>query len=274
MKPCVPLHKSQKQHFATGSRLTIISVLFFLLSSCSTAPNEKIKIEQPQLSTSEIEQKYLDDQKQRLLLAKNWQIQGILDIDHEEQGRRNRITITARQGDHLRLRIYGPFKQVAVDLLVDPLWLQLVKPSEHNVIRVPATPDGMLYLTGYSLDPRDLTQFLTGTAGPLTSMEMPTGSGMESTTEQGEQLLLNPLSGLTQKRWVSSTLHNPYSVQYYWPKTVRPPKTPLPQKIAISLPKDEMVLTFILRKWQFAKSDSNKKLFKIPEGFSIVEPQI
>jgi hypothetical protein len=247
-------------------------LLLALLGGCSTLPWQTVTDRHSPWTPAEISQKYQTDQQQRLLLPKNWQIQGILDIDHEEHGRRNRIIINSRQGNQLRLRVYGPFQQVAFDLLVDPDWLQLIRPDKRQVIRVPATSEGMFYLTGYSLNPGDLLQFFLGNSTPLANLPRPGNDGMESTTQQGERLLLDPIYGYIQERRPPPGSTNPYITRYYWSSTPKHPPPPLPIKLAITLPKEKMLLTFIFRKWQFSATETNNELLQIPESFSIVEP--
>ncbi|MBF0357069.1 MAG: hypothetical protein HQL70_00605 [Magnetococcales bacterium] len=250
-------------------------LVLFAISGCSSLSFIQSKPQADQLigSQSQLLKKYQADQNQRRLQLKNWQINGVLDIDHEEHGRRNRIVITTHNGDQLRLRIYGPFKQVAFDLLVDQQWLQLTKPKEHQVIRVPSSVDGMNYLTGFLINPNNLSQFFTATAPQLATGPKETSIGVEATTITGEKVQLDPVNGYIKQRWSANNANNKYSLQYHWPKTANNSQPPaLPSKIAITIPKESMVVTFILRKWRVDNTESQKAARAIPAGFSIVEP--
>ncbi len=143
-------------------------------------------------------------------------------------------------------------------------------------MRVPATTRGMSYLTGYSLDPLNLVDFLTGLSGEFEQDPQPNGkttvnAATEYTTKSGERLLLLPSSGLPKKRWRGGA--NRYSVEYIWPEAVENGGSPpLPEKISINLPRDGMVLQFILRKWKFGKPGMHDNLLMIPADYKTSRP--
>ncbi|MBF0194195.1 MAG: hypothetical protein HQL71_06530 [Magnetococcales bacterium] len=254
---------------------SLLLVLTLFISGCSSYPWEQssFNIGKSQQELSDIAHKYEIDQKQRKNIPNNWQISGILDVEHPTQARRNRVVITARKPDQLRLRIYGPFNQVAFDLLVDNDWLQLIKPNKHQVLRVPASLEGMIYLTGIRIDPKSLGQFFKATANPLSTQPRDAYSGIETTTTSGERLIIDPKTGFISLRKPGISEKDRYSVKYFWPKeSPQPPSSTLPNKLIISIPNEDMALTFILRKWKFSESEPLNRLLTIPAGFSVVEP--
>ncbi|MBF0444087.1 MAG: hypothetical protein HQL68_00750 [Magnetococcales bacterium] len=254
---------------------SLLFVLMLFISGCSSYPWEQadFTIGKSQKELIEITQKFKLDQKQRRELPQDWQISGILDVEHPRESRRNRIIITARKPVQLRLRIYGPFNQVAFDLLVDYDWLQLTKPSKHQVVRVPASLDGMVYLTGFRIDPTDLGQFFKATASPLATQLRDTYDGIQTTTKSGERLFIDPKNGFINIRKPLASAKNQYSVQYFWPdEPLSLPSSALPNKLVITIPNEDTVLTFELRKWKFYKTEPQNRLTAIPAGFSVVEP--
>ena len=249
--------------------------LIFLLGGCSIIP----WLQQPssdfqQWRPSEIRAKYKHDQQQRRQLAGEWQLQAILDVEHPEHGRRNRLTISSQHKEQLRLRIYGPFKQIAVDLIADSKWLNLIKPNERKVVRVPATAAGMAYLTGYAINPLELLQFFLGQAAPLATPPTQSKNGLTAQTQQQEQLTIDPNRGYILQRYSPAQAIPPYSASYLWPEQQNGANNSpsLPKELSITLPDDSMVLTFIMRKWQFFPSGGKLSRFSLPKGFTLVEP--
>ncbi|MBF0381383.1 MAG: hypothetical protein HQL69_10215 [Magnetococcales bacterium] len=256
-------------------RLGSIFLLLLFVAGCTSYPWEDtgFTTDRPNKELLEIRQKFQNDQELRKSLPQNWQISGILDVEHPTQGRRNRVIITARKPDQLRLRIYGPFKQVAFDLLVDDEWLQLTKPRNRQVVRVPATLAGMIYLTGFHLDPTDLGQFFKGTTTHIATQIKDTYQGVEATTKSGERLILDSQNGYIKIRKPSISSKNQYSVQYFWSKEqLSAPYSTLPKKLVITIPDEDTVLTFDLRRWKFNKTEPQSKMIAVPAGFSVIEP--
>ncbi|MBF0454543.1 MAG: hypothetical protein HQL72_06955 [Magnetococcales bacterium] len=246
----------------------VLALLF--LSGCSTSLTPQNNL--TPLIPEEIKATYRTDQEQRRQLSSSWQIQGILDIDHEEEGRRNRIEIESRPNSSLRFRIFGPFQQVAFHLLMDPQWLQLIKPDKREIIRVPATMAGMHYLTGYRLNPHHLYHFFMAKAAPLDGLPTLTAKGVQSTTQQGERLMIDPANGYLLERWQgASQSDSPYVGRYRWATPPLESAPPLPTELAITLPKESMTLRFILKKWHLHPADANAPPFAIPAGFSIID---
>lgn len=256
----------------------LVLLLVIVPVGCTTVQTDSVGQEGAAApSSDEVVRRYGQDQRERVALSERWDMQGVLDIEHPQQGRKNRIVVTAFPGDGLRLRIYGPFQQVALDLLLDPQWMHLIKLDSRQVIRVPATAEGMKYLTGYDMDPLRLKHFILGRADALLVPD----EGLSVTknnfmTEQGERVTLRAEDGLIQQRWYGTpSSGSTYQVNYRWSTPGEGGvSVPLPKRVAINLRKEKMILTFILDKWQFSEVGPAQETAVLPEGFELVEPDL
>ncbi|MBF0447035.1 MAG: hypothetical protein HQL67_02425 [Magnetococcales bacterium] len=267
-----------KNLFSPFNLPTVLLLIFTVfMAGCQTIPwpwiSNENNLQQSQPDISLIKKRYDSDQQHRRAIPANWQIQGVLDVEHPELGRRSRLSIIKTPDQQISLRLYGLFQQVAFDLRVDPVWLQLIQPHSREIIRLQSTRAGLAYLTGYNLDPQQLPHLFLGQAAPLSTRPKQIEQGLFTSTQEGEHLLLDAKTGRIEQRWQNDEQGMLYEVRYQWPIPEKNHPYSLPERVSISLEKDNLTINFLFRKWLFPEPGHAFKLPQLPKGFQMIQPQ-
>ncbi|MBF0272850.1 MAG: hypothetical protein HQL98_12410 [Magnetococcales bacterium] len=250
------------------------------LVSCSL-PTNPVQDEQT-VSGAVIVERYLADQKARRQGPLHWAVDGVLDLETPEQERRNRIDLLGSGWERVRLRVYGPFRQVAGELLARGDRVRWVDPEKHAVIEVPASAAGLDHLIGVPIPPERLFQVIMARASRLASTGPfpldPSGAVIVKTRDR-EQLRLDPTQGRLLERIGKAGSGTPYRVVYTWPDSS--PKGDgegdgviMPERILITLEKPKVRLEFILNTWRFPANGLAEGAFDqaTRSGFSLSRP--
>lgn len=222
---------------------------------------------------------YQQDQSLRRNGPVHWGVDGILDLEAPDHARRNRIDLLGTQDEKIRLRAYGPFQQVALELLVAPHWMRWLDPQQQTITQVPATLAGMTYLIGAPLQPSNLFQLLMGWAGPLPINDpvfQETQEGVFVETSEGERVRLDPVQGRLLERFGETVPGRAYHVVYTWPEPDEKLRGELimPERILITLNSPQMRLEFIFKRWYFPLAGPSETLFTedVLPGFTLLRP--
>ncbi|MBF0125931.1 MAG: hypothetical protein HQM02_01860 [Magnetococcales bacterium] len=227
---------------------------------------------------AQLAHRYLDEQKIRSAGAPHWGVEGILDLETPDQARRNRVDMMGSGGERMRLRAFGPFQQVALELLTTPSWMRWVDPQKQRVIQVPATAEGMRHLIGLPLTPPRLFQLVMGRAaslaGPGQGVLFGTAAGVPVTTREGERLLLDPVHGRILERFGEAVPGTPYHAVYAWPERPGVGPMALPERILVTLEHPGMRLELIFKRWFLPGTGMPDALFssEVPPGFILQRP--
>lgn len=194
--------------------------------------------------------RFQEAQKKRQAAFKHWQAEGTLDIEVHGNGRRNRVKLSGEAADRIRLLIFGPFQQVAVDLLMTPTTLQLTDPARREVVEVPATAAGMAILTGLELQPQRLVKILLAETDPVRQESAAQqDDSLAVTTTTGETLRLDPASASLSGRHGATETGRKFQVLYQW-NEAKPPLPAMPARIRIDLDR-ESHLDLQVETWRF-----------------------
>ncbi|MBF0438751.1 MAG: hypothetical protein HQL93_06470 [Magnetococcales bacterium] len=257
---------------AWGGRLTV--VFWVGVSLLLTACAGLLPVTGSVVDGTLVVERYQRDQAARREGFTHWGVEGILDMETPEQGRRNRIDLLGSGEERLRLRAFGPFQQVALEFLAGEQWIRWLDPQKHTVTQVPATVAGMEYLIQIPLVPARFFQMLMGRAGSLSPVSSALFGGEEGVaveTQDGERLYLDPLRGRVLKRSGEATSGRVYQVVYTWPEEAQ---SVMPARILVTLDNPRVRLEFILQRWYFPPAGPAPSLFEetILPGFSLSRP--
>lgn len=272
----------QKHHNQTP--IILYGFLTLLLAGCAggTPPG---KTTDPAGSLNLATQRYQADQNNRHAKLGQWQVDGFMEWEGPDDGRRFRITMLGEKANRVRLKIYGPMRQVVMELLAGPRQIRLVNPGDKTLVVVPSSPLGMFNLAKIYMHPIRLLQAITGIAGRLTTAS-PTAKGGERpglvTTQAGERLKLDPETGRILERYGQADSNVAYTATYSWPEpsgsadaTRRLPL--LPSRLSLILPSKKTRFDYHLKHWQFPTRPFPKTWFSFnaaARGFRVVNPQL
>ncbi|MBF0339964.1 MAG: hypothetical protein HQL95_03260 [Magnetococcales bacterium] len=254
----------------------VVGLLALLLSACA-GPGSMQGKEQT-VPGGPILERYQSDQSARRKVAQHWSADGVLDLETPDQGRRNRIDLLGSGWERVRLRAYGPFQQVAAELLARGDRVQWVNPDKRSVIEVPASAEGLRHLIGVPIPPERFFRMIMGQADTLVG-EGPfpyEPNGVRVKTRDGEELLLDPKRGVLWERHGAALAGAPYRVVYTWPDPSDAGKEQplMPSRILVTLEKPKVRLEFIFRAWRFPVAGPPEALFSQAKdaGFKVSRP--
>jgi hypothetical protein len=247
----------------------LIGCLALMLSGtgCVTVPTAPTA---PEMRL-EAYQRLQADQTLRQNTVRYWQVDGVLDLDMPDNGRRNRVTLMGEDAQRARLVVYGPFQQSAFEILVADGKIHLVDIGKRKVVEVPANARGMAQLTGIRLDPTRLFQMILGQIDPLRNPPATFTVLTDIETTTGETLRLDPASGRILERSGSTGPKTGYEAIYHWgPPTQQPV---MPKRVHVTLG-DNMRMELILKEWFFPKDAHalSLNLSTMEQGFAVVRP--
>ncbi len=156
----------------------------------------------------EARQKRLEDQ------LRYWRVFGVLDVETEEESRRNRMQLSGQRMQTLRMRVFGPMSQPAIELWMGRGRLRLVNLDQREVYDLPATAQGLNHLTGIHLDPNRLVDLITGHVGAVAIH--PTDLNRVPTVS--EVLSIDPQTARLISRRGSVNGRVRYQARYQWPQ--------------------------------------------------------
>ncbi|MBF0176166.1 MAG: hypothetical protein HQL63_04875 [Magnetococcales bacterium] len=225
------------------------------------------------VASGDVAVRYQSDQALRRtgFLTEGWRVEGTLEMDTPKILRRNRMELWGRGVTWARLVLFGPFRDVAGELHLTREWIRLSDPGKRDVVEVPASAEGMQYLTGLSLEPGLLLALLQARAEAATVLPPGEDGGVWADTPTGERLLLVPDSGRILERHGLAPDGTAFMVQYLWGAPVTQGVL-LPEKISIHLGDDAL---FVVRARQWEASDPAEQVAEsdaIPPGFSLRRP--
>ncbi|MEO5332185.1 MAG: hypothetical protein H7839_09190 [Magnetococcus sp. YQC-5] len=252
--------------------------LVLLLTSCT---NTVSWMESEQVMASgPLAKRYQIDQTSRRQALLHWGVNGILDLETPDQGRRHRIDLLATRHEWIRLRAYGPFQQVALELRASDQWIRWVDPEKRTVTQVPATADGMRYLIGIPLAPTRFFQLVMGWAGSWSESDQPvlraSHQGVAIKTLDGEQLHLDPLQGRVLERSGEAVPGRSYRAVYVWPAVASASKdrVVMPEQVTVTLEQPRVRLELSFKQWHFPLAGPSPSWFAedVTPGFSLLRP--
>ncbi len=259
----------------------LIGSLGLLLSACQELPQQTPPTLQPwNVDGKAVSKRYQHDQAKRHDKALNWSTDAVLDLELQDQGRRNRITMLGSSDQFMRLRAMGPFQQIALELQASTQWIRLLDLHKKSVTQVPATAIGLEHLIEIPLAPTRLLHLILGWGDEL-AINTPffAGSfpGIIATTQAGEVVHLDITHGLILKRSGEISPRRPYKASYTWPTQSTTPKESaliMPERIQLQLENPTITLEFIFNRWSFPADGPPARLFtqKNVPGFSIHYP--
>ncbi|MBF0182984.1 MAG: hypothetical protein HQM06_01155 [Magnetococcales bacterium] len=195
-----------------------------------------------------VEQRYQQDQQQRLRHLRQWQATGVLEIRSDKNNRRIRTEVQGQGHEKAKVTLFGFMQQVAGILLVDADKIQLVDPEKQQILVVPANASGLYHLIGVALEPDDLFASLLAQAAPLQGSDPEVAGGW--LTRQGETVVLDPVRGVIRERHGHSAEGSHYRAVYLWPEEGEENPLPLPQQVSIELQPGNTRIQFQARRWQ------------------------
>ncbi|MBF0163153.1 MAG: hypothetical protein HQM01_01400 [Magnetococcales bacterium] len=225
-----------------------------------------------------IVERYQKEQGSRRQGPTHWAVEGTLEIETPDQGRRNRIELLGSDWSRVRMRVRGPFREVAAELFAWDARVRWVDPERRLVTEVPATPEGLHHLIGVPISPEHLFAWIMGMAEPVdpaaTLPLEPSGVRVES--RAGERLWLDPESGRIRERTGTAAPGSNYRVVYTWPDAGarRASAHLMPETILVTLDKPKIRMEFVLRNWRFPSEGSTKAQFEqaLDAGFTLSRP--
>ncbi|MBF0191119.1 MAG: hypothetical protein HQL99_08305 [Magnetococcales bacterium] len=250
------------------------------LASCSFSTGPDLDPEAQTVSGAVIVERYLADQTARRQGPSHWAVDGVLDLETPEQERRNRIDLLGSGWERVRLRVQGPFRQVAGELLARGDRVRWVDPEKRAVIEVPASAAGLGHLLGVPIAPERLFQVIMARASRLAStgpFPLERTGGVTVTTRDHERLQLDPTHGRLLERSGAARSGAPYRVAYTWPQEASPAQTGgliMPERILITLEKPKVRLEFRFNTWRFPAAGLAETAFDqaLRSGFSLSRP--
>ncbi|MBF0212834.1 MAG: hypothetical protein HQM00_04615 [Magnetococcales bacterium] len=262
---------------AWGVRWLAAGVAGWLLASCAWLPSPPEGARE--VPGGVIVERYLADQEARRQGPVHWSVEGVLEMETPEQGRRNRIDLLGSGRERVRMRAYGPFRQVAAELLAWGDRVRWVDPERRSVLEVPANAAGMAHLLGVPIPPERFFQVITGRAAGLSSSgPFPLDeNGVTVMTRDGERLRLDPVHGrLLERSGGGKGKGAPYRVVYRWPELPEGKSADLrmPAGLVITLEKPTVRLELSFQGWRFPASGPADSSFDqaIRSGFSLSRP--
>lgn len=223
-------------------------------------------------------ERYQQEQGLRREGPSYWAVEGALELETPDQGRRNRIELLGSGWSQVRMRVRGPFREVAAELLARDGRVRWVDPDKRMVTEVPATSEGLYHLIGVPIPPERLFAWIMGQAEavePATTLPLePSGARIES--RSGERLWLDPESGRIRERTGTVAPGSRYRTVYTWPDPVarRASAHLMPETILVTLDQPKIRMEFVLRNWRFPSEGPTKAQFEqaLDAGFTLSRP--
>ncbi|MBF0181694.1 MAG: hypothetical protein HQM03_16865 [Magnetococcales bacterium] len=246
-----------------------------LLTSCTWTPPWHAEPE-VRVSGTQLADRYRLEQERRRQGPSLWGMEGILDLETPDQARRNRIDMVGSGALRIRMRAYGPFHQIAMELLVGTEWIRLVDPGRKTITQVPANAAGMEHLIGLPLPPEHLHRLLMGWAAEVRQPEGvmlggSSASGIEVVAGDGERLRLEPVTGRILERSGEVGEGRRYQAAYVWPEGGG---EAMPERILVTLDRPAARMEVIRKRWFQPKTGPDPRWFEEepPVGFELRHP--
>lgn len=204
--------------FSVGTASAFVPALVlvaFLFSGCTSTPPP---VPQKTVHPDVTEARFHADRQKRRVWLNQWQVSGILELTTEDTRRRFRASMRGEGASRAKVRILGAMRQVMMDLFSGPQAIRLVNPEKRQIVEVPATSEGLAYLLAIGLPPRKLFEAITALADALAQRDLSTQNAWF--TREGEQLVLDPETGLIQARFGRMEKGGSYHVLYQWDESV------------------------------------------------------
>ncbi|MEO5362081.1 MAG: hypothetical protein H7838_00435 [Magnetococcus sp. DMHC-8] len=230
-----------------GRCMLALVLLTVLVAGCTTLPKEERARPvdpHPRLTL----QRFHADQQRRRERLHHWQVAGVLELVADQGSRRLRTDIQGEATQRTRLTLLGPMQQAVTVLFAGPEELRLVDADRQQIVEVPASAAGLHHLIGIGLQPEELLEALLAWADQRIERDTDPAGGW--LTRQGEQLLLDPATGLILERTGQTEAGGSYRVTYQWPATREGADPPMPAQIQVTLLPRETQVTLTARQWQ------------------------
>ncbi|MBF0622756.1 MAG: hypothetical protein HQL54_12595, partial [Magnetococcales bacterium] len=243
-------------------------ILAIALSGCALIPAGPT-VEQ----LASVQKQYLIDQQQRQNGLKIWAVSGIVDLETPEETRRTRMELIGLSVDRGRMRIHGPMRQIAGDLVINTDWIRLVLPASRSYVQVPATIDGLKQLSGLGLSPEMLLPTVLGVADRIVGADGE--KRLPFRTVAGERVRLDWMTGHILERAGTLSDGNPYRVRYQWPEQWESHDeisgAVMPKSVEINWGGGEKrQVQLVMRSWHRPEQSSEavwQRLITLPDGF-------
>lgn len=218
------------------------------------------------------------DQEKRRRLPQWWWVDGQVEISLKDEARRHRVELFGQRGQFVRMRIFGPFNNIAMELTMVPEWLRLVNPGDRALFEVSADSFGMESLTGLAFNPGWLYPAIVACAADLHNDAEFSDQTLSGENRVGEKLWVDASTGLVLQRSRFGVDGKVFFVDYGWPEVQRPAQSNLPrmpERVEIRLADDGSRLTLSLKEWKFfnKKPGNFPELEKVP-AFQVFYPEI
>lgn len=243
-----------------------------LMTSCATPPPpppEKVRTHTDPRITME---RFQADQQDRLKRLQHWQLSGVLELTTDKGSRRYRTEIKGTLAERARVTLFGLMQQVAAILFAGPQEVRLVDADKQHILEVPANAEGLYHLIGVGLEPDVLFESMLALAAPLSEPDPDLPGGWW--TQMGEQLVLEPETGLIQERFGLTEGGGSYRVLYEWPTSPNTP-LPMPSQIHVMLFPGETQVKYQVRQWSPVDQPFSTDWFDALQtyaGFSVERP--
>ncbi|MBF0147102.1 MAG: hypothetical protein HQL84_13465 [Magnetococcales bacterium] len=201
---------------------------------------------------------FRQDQDLRRRFLGGWHVDGSMEIRLKDDVRRHRMELEGKGNRWIRMRVFGPFKNVVMELTMVPDWLRLVQSRDRVRMEVAADSEGMAALTGLAFNPAWLYPAMIGCAGNLEGEVTWDEGALSGVTRVGETLSVNGTNGLLKQRRRTGVAGRSFVVDYGWPERKRNPGDPvlMPEQVEIRLDDDGSMLTMSFSEWKFFKGSS------------------
>ncbi|MBF8273615.1 MAG: hypothetical protein HW380_2720 [Magnetococcales bacterium] len=258
----------------------VLMALTWGLFGCATGPgSEEVDEWPPQitnLSQPEALEVFRADQEKRRLLLGWWRVVGHMETSLKGEVQRHRMEMVGGGGSFFRSRVFGPFKNIVMELTIIPEWLRLVNPGDREVLEVAADSLGMEALTGMAFNPAWMLPAILGCTEGLRGDALLDGATLTGETQTGESLWVNAASGLVKRRRRVSADGRYFYVDYRWPKDPVPSgqRMKMPKQVEMHLD-DGSRLTMFLHEWFFFSKPP--EVFPEQESaspFQVIYPEI
>ena len=249
----------------TCQSICAVLLTLVLVSSCGTLPS----VVDPQFTWA----RFHADRQQRLARFQYWQVAGILEVSTDQGRRRYRTKIQGQGIQRAKVTLFGFMHQVAGMLFAGPEEIRLVDPETHQIIEVPASAAGLDHLIGIALQPEKLLESIIGLADPLKEARVGLPNGW--LTQRGEQLVLDPNSGLIQERFGRGEAGSSYQVLYRWRPIGEELPLSMPAQVRVTLLPSGTQVKYTARQWRLLDEPWSAHWFSPPEleaGFAVQRP--
>ncbi|MBF0582937.1 MAG: hypothetical protein HQL80_01740 [Magnetococcales bacterium] len=222
-----------------------LSLFTLLVAGCATVPPPaKVAVQVDPRITME---RFNRDQQGRRERLRHWQVAGVLEVSGDKGSRRYRTEIKGEMAQQAQVTLFGLMQQIVAVLFAGPEEIRLVDAEQRHITEVPASAAGLYHLIGIGLQPEVLFESMIAVADALTEPDAALPNGWW--TRQGEQLLLNPETGLIEERSGETESGGSYRVIYQWPDSPDDPLLPMPTQVRVQLLPGETRIHYKARQW-------------------------